>query len=215
MALSSADKLADVIINGSAEEISLTRLTREVEEEVDRVRAEAVEPLDEEGVQMRAWQNLKSRNVMSKQMRHDGAIKQKHASVWKASGSLAAAKKELCKTVAEEDLRAPVSPSSDAAAGLFASSGSYRSRRASRGFLGSMLPSFMTEEAGGAPPRESVRSAPMAMKSKRSVRMPEAYPEAARSDPYEEATSVKSNVLVEDEISYEQVQRIMKRKSAK
>merc|ERR1719217_260176 len=51
IALSSADKLADVIINGSAEEISLTRLSREVEEEVERVRvtsASAHEPFDEE-----------------------------------------------------------------------------------------------------------------------------------------------------------------------
>merc|ERR1712182_34329 len=71
VALSSADKLAEVIINGSAEEISLTRLTREVEEEVERVRvtsASAHEPFDEEAVQMQAWQNLHSRGVMSKQM---------------------------------------------------------------------------------------------------------------------------------------------------
>merc|ERR1719463_920547 len=103
VALSSAERLADVIINGSAEEISLTRLTREVEEEVERVRGAAAGPMEEEELQMQACFNLQSRGVRSKQMRHDGAMQQKNATVWKGASSLAAAKVELCKSVDPED----------------------------------------------------------------------------------------------------------------
>jgi hypothetical protein len=232
VALSSAERLADVIINGSAEEISLTRLTREVEEEVERVRIAAPEPLDEEELQMRACSNLKSRGVKSKQMRHDGAMMQKNATVWKASSSLAAAKMELCKTVEGGSLEmmdeGDLMPDELSRS---ATSFSTPSRsRAARGL------SWMMSPLTGGSAESTVRSRAPALKKKaaapmRSRAMPrdssslsaaecEAMPAArgfggiAASAPVEEK-SLKSNVLVEDEISFDQVKRIMARKSAK
>mmetsp|Transcript_120752 Transcript_120752/g.336950 ORF Transcript_120752/g.336950 Transcript_120752/m.336950 type:complete len:482 (-) Transcript_120752:113-1558(-) len=100
VALASAALLAEVIINGSAEEIALTQLQREVELELEHVRhlaEEAGEQLNEEVVWERAAGNLHSRNVRCKQMQTDGAMKNAHYSVWHKSGmqTLAAAKAEL------------------------------------------------------------------------------------------------------------------------
>jgi hypothetical protein len=257
VALSSADKLAEVIINGSAEEISLTRLTREVEEEVERVRvtsASAHEPFDEDAVQMQAWQNLHSRGVMSKQMRHDGAMKQKNASVWKSASSLSAAKMELSKTVeapgadgfdyplfepmsasllayrGEEEAVRSASFSKPSACTVSTASFSKPSRVA-RGLSWMMSPFMKESKPAPCPPeadarmkkrsvRGSLRTAEARMASPPPV-LRAAMPMAAdcggimsKSAP-EEATSVKSNVLVEEGISYDQVKRIMARKSAR
>lgn len=103
IALSSASLLADVIINGSAEEISLTRLQREVDSELDHVlrlaQAQA-ESIDDAECARRAWTNLNSRNVVSKQMRCDGGMKNAHHGIWHKPGSgprtLASTKAELC-----------------------------------------------------------------------------------------------------------------------
>merc|ERR1711972_157148 len=103
IALSSASLLADVIINGSAEEISLTHLQREVDSELDQVRRlaqEQAEIIDDAECARRAWTNLNSRNVVSKQMRCDGAMKNAHYDIWhKSDGgprTLSSAKAELC-----------------------------------------------------------------------------------------------------------------------
>merc|ERR1712159_388096 len=75
IALSSAKLLADVIVNGSAEEIALTKLQREIDEEIGVVRAEAGgEELADEVLVARACKNLQSRNVESMQMMHDGGM---------------------------------------------------------------------------------------------------------------------------------------------
>merc|ERR1719487_2796798 len=66
VALSSAALLADVIINGSAEEISLTMLQREVDEEIERVQREAAarhEALDEAEVTHRVSAVMQARSV--------------------------------------------------------------------------------------------------------------------------------------------------------
>lgn len=102
IALSSAKLLADVIINGSAEEIALTKLENEINEEIEAVRCEAggVE-LEEEELVQRAHLNLQKRNVVSTQMRHDGGMEYRMASksIWssnaKRCGSLADCRKEL------------------------------------------------------------------------------------------------------------------------
>jgi hypothetical protein len=102
VALGSAALLAEVIVNGSAEEISMTMLQREVENEVDHVRhmaESAGEQLDDEAVYRRATTNLHARNVRTKQMRTDGGRMQNaHGSVWHKSEkqTLAATKVELC-----------------------------------------------------------------------------------------------------------------------
>jgi len=102
IALSSAKLLADVIINGSAEEIALTKLENQINEEIAAVRREAggVE-LEEEELVQRAHVNLQQRNVVSTQMRHDGGMEYRMASksIWssnaKRCGSLADCRKEL------------------------------------------------------------------------------------------------------------------------
>merc|ERR1712048_1053461 len=101
VALESAGLLADVIVNGSAEEISMTMLQREAEQELDRVRMlceAAGEPLNEEELVHRAADNLRSRNIRSKQMRTDGHMKNSNYSIWHKSDkqTLASAKAELC-----------------------------------------------------------------------------------------------------------------------
>jgi hypothetical protein len=211
VALSSAERLADVIINGSAEEISLTRLTREVEEEVERVRGMGLfAAADEEEIQMFACKNLQSRGIKSKQMRHDGAMKQMNASVWKGSSSLAAAKMELCKSVPESHMEDDVV----SASAELRSAASFSKRKAKKGLMSSMMPSLF---AGSAAPASAAPES--ARPSMRSARMP--MPEGARclsrgvAEEPPEAASVKSNVLVEDEISYDQVKRIMAKKSVK
>merc|ERR1712188_73337 len=102
IALSSAKLLADVIVNGSAEEIALTKLQREIDEEIDVVRAEAGgEELADEVLVARACKNLQSRNVESMQMMHDGAMahSERTKEVWKSKiksgASLAECKSEL------------------------------------------------------------------------------------------------------------------------
>jgi len=232
VALDSADKLADVIINGSAEEISLTLLSREVEAEVDRVRAAAPELFaamdEEEGesmVQQQAWSNLKSRGVMSKQMRHDGGMVQKHASVWKGVTSLSAAKKELCeKEGASMDMPAP---SLAMASGMKSSSRSFAKKKSvAKGFLGSMFGGSFGESSAKGGTRAMARAPMESMESVMEASMTADDDVFARGMPAMasmampmsapvEAKSVKTNVLVEDEISYDQVKRIMARKSKK
>merc|ERR1719473_943810 len=101
IALSSAKLLADVIVNGSAEEIALTKLQKEIDAEIDVVRAEGGADLEEEELISRACKNLQSRNVTSMQMCHDGGMEYREASrsVWKShigkGGSLAECKGEL------------------------------------------------------------------------------------------------------------------------
>jgi len=103
IALGSAALLAEVIVNGSSEEISMTMLSREVEQEVEHVRLmarKAGEDLDDERVYERAAVSLHGRNMRTKQMRTDGGrMQNSHHSVWHKAGNkqtLAAAKAELC-----------------------------------------------------------------------------------------------------------------------
>merc|ERR1719487_1454396 len=67
VALSSAALLADVIINGSAEEISLQHLQREMEQEIEAVMEDARRrgegTLDEETTVQRATVQMQSKNV--------------------------------------------------------------------------------------------------------------------------------------------------------
>jgi len=101
VALSSASLLAEVIVNGSAEEISLTRLEREVEEEVDRVQAiahAAGESVDYKECAKRASVNLQSRGVISAQVETDGGMVNSKQDVWHSSkkNKLSEVKAKLC-----------------------------------------------------------------------------------------------------------------------
>lgn len=100
VALDSASLLADVIVNGSAEEISLTKLQKDVEQEVQRVQEEATsraEVVDREEISRRACQNLQSRGITSRQMVTDGGMRNMNAAIWNASptSTLAEVKRDL------------------------------------------------------------------------------------------------------------------------
>merc|ERR1719261_854847 len=144
-------------------------------------------------VQQQAWSNLKSRGVMSKQMRHDGGMVQKHASVWKGVTSLSEAKKELCEK--EGASMAMPAPSLAMAPGMKSSSRSFAKKKSvAKESMGSVMEATMTADddvfARGMP-------------AMASMAMPMSAPV--------EAKSVRTNVLVEDEISIDQVKRIMAR----
>jgi hypothetical protein len=208
VALSSAALLADVIINGSAEEISLTMLQREVDEEIDRVHREAAtrhEVLEEQEVVARASSALQGRSVKTKQMRTDGRMKNSRADVWHATPmqSLSAAKQALCEDLGAMDL------SDEEAEGAWEAERSMRrsrappmasmSRAAKRGgsFFGSLGSAvFGTRKA----------SAPVAMAP---VSAPAVAAAAASAGP------ATMNTLEEDYISLEQVSRMVKRKAMK
>mmetsp|Transcript_41190 Transcript_41190/g.86171 ORF Transcript_41190/g.86171 Transcript_41190/m.86171 type:complete len:427 (-) Transcript_41190:76-1356(-) len=107
VALGSAALLADVIVNGSAEEISLTHLQSEVEEEIGFVQQAAEahsELIDVAETVRRATVNLQSKNVRSKQMRTDGAMLNSNHDIWhaKETSTLMAAKAKLCKNARVE-----------------------------------------------------------------------------------------------------------------
>jgi len=102
VALSSAALLADVIVNGSAEEISLMKLQREVETEIQQVQAAAAavdEVLSTDETCSRAWASLQAKGVKSVQMTTDGGMTNSLPGVWHKQGaahqSLAGAKAEL------------------------------------------------------------------------------------------------------------------------
>ncbi|CAJ1395844.1 unnamed protein product [Effrenium voratum] len=101
VALSSAAMLADVIINGSAEELALSKLQRQVEEEVLRVqtgaRREGREITTEAAVGA-AFQSLQARGVTSVQMDTDGRMQNDTRPCWgstREQKSLKAVKAEL------------------------------------------------------------------------------------------------------------------------
>jgi len=109
IALGSAALLADVIISGSVEEISLTLLQREVDNEIELIQREAAarrEVLDEAETSVRVAAAMQAKGVRSKQMRTDGRMQNSKAAVWHKSPmqSLAAAKEELCKDMGDMDL---------------------------------------------------------------------------------------------------------------
>merc|ERR1712146_43150 len=78
-------------------EIELTKLQREVDEEIQAVRMDVGEGADEEMVIRQACTNLQSRGVSTKQMRPVWKSKMKEGS------SLAACKEELCAMEPSEE----------------------------------------------------------------------------------------------------------------
>lgn len=103
VALSSAAMLADVIINGSAEELALAKLQRKVEEEVQKVQEEArslgKDVTTEESVST-AVLNLHALGVTSVQMQTDGHMHNATRACWgdvRQKKSLAAVKADLAK----------------------------------------------------------------------------------------------------------------------
>jgi len=88
IALSNASMLADVIINGSAEEISMMPLRRTVEDELCRVRGAAeaaTESISDEMCAQRAWTNLSKRGLKTMQMQTDGAMVNRNPASWHAA----------------------------------------------------------------------------------------------------------------------------------
>jgi len=85
VALSSAGLLADVIVNGSAEELCLAKLQGQVEEEVVQVQLEARKAGKEittEGAVAAAYTNLQARGMQSVQMCTDGYMENTTKGSW-------------------------------------------------------------------------------------------------------------------------------------
>lgn len=103
VALSSAAMLADVIINGSAEELALAKLQRQVEEEVLKVRLEARKDgkdISTEASVNAAVANLHSRGFKTVQMDTDGRMENATRAHWgdvREKKSLASVKADLGK----------------------------------------------------------------------------------------------------------------------
>ncbi|CAE7862118.1 vwkA [Symbiodinium microadriaticum] len=85
VALSSAALLADVIINGSVEELALAKLQRKVEEEVLKVQVQARSAgreISTEEASTRACENLRAGGMRSVQMETDGHMKHANRACW-------------------------------------------------------------------------------------------------------------------------------------
>lgn len=211
VALSSATLLADVIVNGSAEELSLTLLQREVEREIAAVQEgarEASESIDDTECVKRASQNLQSRNVRSQQMRTDGVMKNAHHSIWHTSEevTLSSAKSALCEASRlDPDIR-----SESRSAGLL--------HVASRRSACSSAPRPMRAICERRVSRESALGAaapagmlPHPFRSERIVLECEAHAGPVGEETYSAPASSTMNFLTEDVISEAQVARMHKR----
>jgi len=214
IALSSSKLLADVIVNGSAEEIALTKLEREVDAEIETVRCSAAaegEAVEEEEIVQRACRNLQHRRVTSTQMRHDGAMayRSNTEAVWKratsGSESLAACKAKLVRSSLtegpERDPRLISVASAPALAGISRSS----SRRCESFFSrGISLEDVLAEE-------EEAELEPL-YRGFDDVDLPEVSAPQYRS---KAAASASYNTSVEEVISMDQVSRMYNRSKAK
>ncbi len=116
VALSSAAMLADVIINGSAEELALAKLQRKVEEEVQKVQEEArslgKDVTTEESVST-AVLNLHALGITSVQMQTDGHMQNATRACWgdvREKKSLAAVKADLAKVPSSAPVPSVLSP---------------------------------------------------------------------------------------------------------
>lgn len=163
-----------------------------------------------------AARNLRSRNVMSKQMRTDGGMKNAHHSIWHASEeqTLAGCKASLASLAppaAPTRLRA--APRSRGAAPCAAFVSAPR-KRSSGSLLGSLLPSWLggKKEALTGPPVSEAEFECAAEAQDRMHSDSEEGSEAgmlcAAMPPAPPAAAATSNALVEDFISVEQVSRM-------
>lgn len=207
VALSSASLLADVIVNGSAEEISLTSLQREVEQEVQRVQDEALarsEAVDREEISRRACQNLQSRGISSRKMETDGGMQNMNAAIWNKSPglSLADVKKEL------EGVEAPAStlPGRN----LIGMGGDVPSALGSRRSLESLSFSKGGGKGAAAAP-QSRRRCDAALKGFVASAPPRAAPLSSLPQQQQQQQASTRNVLSSGLISQGQVSRLMQR----
>jgi len=183
IALSSAAMLADVIINGSAEELALAKLQRQVEEEVRKVQDEASskgKDITTEDSVAAAVLNLHSRGMKSVQMATDGHMQNATKGFW---GNVEE-KKCLAEVKAELASRFP------------------RSLAAA-----SPIPTASATAYGGSRPMmaRGIRGIP------RSAAAPPAPCEAPMSAPVPTPAAASCNVLKTDLISTEQVSRIVQK----
>jgi hypothetical protein len=222
VALASASLLAEVIVNGSAEEICMTLLQREVEDELDHVRAlasEAGEHLDEDTVHQRATTNLHARNMKCKQMRTDGGkMKNAHYSIWHGSEkqTLAAAKVELCAVAGvERDDSNRISCRKEESLSCHVDAFKKTSSRKREGILGRAFKSVFGRGARRSETENNTDLSACDEVAELGGRIDELCELSATIEPASVPTGVPSmmskNVLAEDFISVEQVSRISKR----
>jgi len=181
VALSSAALLAEVIINGSVEELALAKLQRKVEEEVLKVQVQernAGREISTEEASTRACENLRAGGLRSMQMETDGHMKHANRACW----GLDAEKRSLAHVKEALSREAP-QQHNGYGTGIF-------------GKLG--MPGMATS----APARRGGRGPPMAMCP--SAAMPAFSAPAA-------APASTSNVLKEDLISSAQVSRMVQK----
>jgi len=222
VALGSAALLADVIINGSAEEICLTKLQREVEEEVLQVQSKARsagEDITTESAVSFAYANLQSRGLTSCQMRTDGNMVNKTKGMWGGvkeddKRSLASVKQDLCA------MSAPF-PGDDMALGGLPLPSAEKSRKRSSGGGGGLLsnlfgaPGSLSAKAAAPPPSaeadvDMAAPPPATNMMAMPAYMPSAPSPAAAAAlaPQKAATN---NYVTTDLISKDQVARIVQR----
>jgi hypothetical protein len=198
--LSSASLLAGVIMGGAAEELNMQMLMREVEAEVARqgIDISAAGDLDEAAYakcEETVYKNLRSRGMKTKQMKNVSKMKCAHSSLMKGSSSLKEAKASLSAV-------APPPPSS---VSIRSSMGSSRIRMkkksTKKGLFGAprrsaapeMMDDFMVE-------CEGLSAAPSSFSS------------SAVGGAVEESMATTGPVVVdEDDVSMEQVKRMMYR----
>mmetsp|Transcript_55155 Transcript_55155/g.129129 ORF Transcript_55155/g.129129 Transcript_55155/m.129129 type:complete len:434 (+) Transcript_55155:83-1384(+) len=116
VALASASLLADAIVNGSAEEVALTKLTRHVEQEMRRAQQEA---RDTRGVEMSfeeavtaTTQTLRARGMMSEQMETDGVMESQSRGKWGSSQEKKSLREVKAQLLSERSRRSTAEPAS-------------------------------------------------------------------------------------------------------
>mmetsp|Transcript_36700 Transcript_36700/g.46802 ORF Transcript_36700/g.46802 Transcript_36700/m.46802 type:complete len:463 (+) Transcript_36700:68-1456(+) len=197
--LSSASLLADVILNGAQEEVGLERIMDLVDEELTaaaQLHADCEEEFDEEVVKKEVFESLQRKGIRTKQMRTDQRINAAHADLITKSNNLSEWKE---KAPVVEPIFSIAGRTYLVEPSVRASSRKCRARFAGKGSLSS----------------SSYSSSSSLLKI--DV-LPDEGSEGYKNDksiPEHAEVSAKSVSLCTDDISYEQVSRMVHRSWAK
>lgn len=197
--LSSASLLAGVIMGGAAEELNMQMLMREVEAEVARqgIDISAAGDLDEAAYakcEETVYKNLRSRGMKTKQMKNVSKMKCAHSSLMKDSSSLKEAKASLSAVAP------PPSSVSIRSSSMGSSRMRMKKKSTKKGWFGAPRRSAAPEMMGDFMECEVLSAAPSFSSS------------AGVGGAVEESMATTGPVVVdEDDVSMEQVKRMMYR----
>jgi len=203
IALSSASMLANVILGGTREEICLEKLTREVQQEMERLQQRGV---DEELIVEEVTKNLQLRGIQSKHMKLNGIIRSNVANEMNNCSNLAEVRSKIHVLKPQSP---PVEPF-NIKKKSFSLKNSIPSFRFSNIFRNSIsiesAPVRSSEELeeSFSPPPLTVLNASIPLSSSETLKS-----DTSR-DEWVSSTECK---LEEDLISYEQVRRVMNKTS--